>query len=254
MVQVSSLLQSLLLPILVILIIGIVTIVIWLAWAFTRSRKQQTSPAATAQTEDISTPANTQLKEIAPAAYVLGLKHNPAGGWEIHVKGQAYATLGSVPDPQTREEVISALRSLTSFAKDAIKPSQATSKPAAARLRETVPGTPSAHPTSPLSQRLTSSAQTANASPSGTSEISTRRITPLHGSLPTIDFAYEINRILDDLLTQSPAGQGHTVRLQNIPGGITFFVDGTTYDEITDIPNTDIQQLIRQATHEWERQ
>lgn len=254
MVQDSSLLQSLLLPILVILVIGIITIIGWLAWALTRSRKQQTSPDGITPTQDTPASADAQSTNAPPASYVLGLKHNTTGGWEVHVKGQAYATLGAVPDPQTREEVTSALRALTGFTKNAFKQSQSASKPAVPRSREAVPGTPAARPTSPLSQRLTSSAQTANASASGTSETSTRRITPLHGSLPTIDFAYEINGILDELLAQSPAGQGHTVRLQNVPGGITFFVDGTIYDEITNIPNADIQQLIRQATHEWERQ
>jgi hypothetical protein len=87
----------------------------------------------------------------------------------------------------------------------------------------------------------------------GAVEPPTPRTTPLHGSIATIDFAHEINSILDELLVQTPALQDHTVVLQNIPSGISFVIDGTAYGEIADIPSEEIQALIRQATREWGR-
>jgi len=242
MVQNSSQFQSLLLPILIILIIGIVTIAGWLIWLSIRSRRQSTPASAEAQTTGST-----------PPTYTLGVKRDTIGGWEIYVKGQRCRTLAAVSDSQTREEVTSALRALGEFARGVVSRAQPTAPPAESSSREIKATTQAAQPVSPLAQRLTQPAQIADFGTPGAAEPPTRRTTPLHGSIPTIDFAYEINGILDELLVQTPALQGHTVVLQNIPGGINFFVDGTAYDEIADIPSAEIQALIRQATREWER-
>ncbi len=242
MVQNSSQLESLLLPILIILIIGIVAIGGWLIWLFIRSRRQST-PAS----------AEAQATGATPPAYTLGLRHDTTGGWEIYVKGQRYRTLAAVSDPQTREEIMSALRALAGFAKGVAGQAQPPASPGESSPREIKPTTQAARPVSPLSQRLTQSVRTAASGTPGDMESLTRRTTSLRSSVPTIDFAYEINGILDELLAQAPALQEHAVVLQNIPGGINFFVDGTAYSEITDIPSAEIQALIRQATREWER-
>lgn len=239
MVQNSSQFESLLLPILIILIIGIVAIGGWLIWLFIRSQRQSTPASAEAQATD-----------AAPPAYTLGMKRDTIGGWEIYVKGQRCRTLAAVPDPETRDEVISALRALAGFAKGVVSRTQPAAPPADSSTREIKPTPQAAQPVSPLSQRLT---QPADSGTPEDMEPPTRRTTPLHGSIPTIDFAYEINGILDELLAHTPSLQSHTVVLQNIPGGINFFVDGTAHDEITDIPSAEIQALIRQATREWER-
>jgi len=253
MVQNGSQFQSLLLPILIILIIGIVTIAGWLIWLSIRSRRQSTS--AVGVTRSLSTPASAEAQPTGstPPAYTLGVKRDTVGGWEIYVKGQRCRTLAAVSDSQTREEATSALRALAGFAKGVVSQAQPTAPPVESPSREIKPTTQAARPVSPLSQRLAPPAQTSDAGTPGALEPPARRITPLRGSLPTIDFAYEINGILDELLVQTPALQGHTVVLQNIPGGINFFVDGTAYDEIADIPSAEIQALIRQATREWER-
>ena len=242
MVQNSSQIQSLLLPILIILVISIVAIAGWLIWVFIRSRRQSTRM-----------PAEAQATDATPPAYILGLKRDTLGGWEIHVRGQRCRTLAAVSDPQTREEVTSAVRVLAGFAKGVVSEGQLTAPPVVASSREIKPAPQAARPVSPLSQRLARPAQSADPGTPGAVEPPTRRTTSLHGSVPAIDFAYEINGILDELLPQTPALQGHTVVLQNIPGGINFFVDGTAYNEITDIPSAEIQALIRQATQEWER-
>jgi len=242
MVQNSSQFQSLLLPILIILIIGIVAIAGWLIWLSIRSRRQSTPASAEAQATSTTQPA-----------YTLGMKRDTIGGWEIYVKGQRCRTLAAVSDPQTRDEVIGALRTLAGFAKGVVSQAQPAASSVESSSRESKPAPQAARPVSPSSQHLTQPAQSADSGTPGDMEPPTRRTTPLHGSIPTIDFAYEINGILDELLTQTPALQGHTVVLQNIPGGINFFVDGTAHNEITDIPSAEIQALIRQATREWER-
>ena len=242
MVQNSSQFESLLLPILIILIIGIVAIAGWLTWLSVRSRRQNTPASAGAQSTGDT-----------PQAYTLGLKRDTIGGWEIYVRGQRCRTLAAVSDPQTRDEVISALRTLAGFAKGVGGRVQPAAPPAESSSREIKPTTQAALPASPLPQHMAPPAQTTYAGTPGAVEPPARRTTTLQGSIPTIDFAYEINSILDELLAQTPALQGHAVVLQNIPGGINFFVDGTAYHEIVDIPSAEIQALIRQATREWER-
>ncbi len=238
MVQDSSQFQSLLLPILIILIIGIVAIAGWLIWLSFRSRRQST-PAS----------AGAQVRGSTPPAYILQVKRDTIGGWEIYVKGRRCRTLAAVSDSQTRDEVASALRALAGFAKGVVSQAQPAPPTVESASREIKAATQAARPVS----RLASPAQIADTSSPGAVEPPTRRITPLRGSLLTIDFAYEINGILDELLVHTPALQDHTIVLQNIPSGISFVVDGTAYGEITDIPSEEIQALIRQATREWER-
>jgi hypothetical protein len=253
MIQNSSQIQSLLLPILIILLIGIVTVTGWLTWFLTRSRKRRATENNLVQSQDILASADIHSVNSPSPAYILGLKPDPVGGWEIYVKGKRCRSLTAISEPQIREEVTSALKTLVGFAEGVVQPSQPaelpveTASPPVTTTVQPMRSTASASPTLPLP------VQTASAGAAAPAEPSTRRITPLRGSLPTIDFAYEINRILEEILTRTPTLQDHTIVLQNIPGGINFFVDGATYDEITDIPSAEIQALIRQATREWER-
>jgi hypothetical protein len=72
--------------------------------------------------------------------------------------------------------------------------------------------------------------------------------------MPTIDLAREIGDIVDDMKANNPDLANRSVRLYNSPGGgIYFAVDGETFENVEDIPDMQIQGLIRAATKEWER-
>jgi len=243
--------QSLLLPILIVVVIGIVTIVGWLTWYFTRSRGRNAPvDGISAADADTSQDVRTAAATDAPA-HTLAIRRDGAGEWEILVKGRRYFALAAVPDAKLRAEVAGALRTLAAFGG---APTSGARVEATRHSGSSRPAVASARPASPLTQRLNQATQTVELDEEISSTGATRRITPLHGSVPTIDFAYEINQILEELAEETPLLRDHNVVLQNVPGGgITFFVDGTVYEDRSAIPNAEIRGTIERATREWER-
>ena len=212
-----DLLSRLLLPILILLIVGIVAIIVWLIWSATRPQKDGASGGA--------------QDNARQAADFLSVRHRGQGGWGIYVNGRSYPSLEAVPDPEKRAEIQSALQALAAFGcyqQQVATPGPVDPPPSAAERNRTV---------------LTATAATPQERPVARG-----------ATLPTIDLAYEIGEILDEMLPRHPSLQGHAVTLQNRPGhGIAFVVDGAIYQEIADIPNSEIRLLIRDATKEWER-
>ncbi|MGC9521381.1 MAG: hypothetical protein ACP5HG_05805 [Anaerolineae bacterium] len=224
-------LSTWLLPLFIALVVGIVVMIAWLIWAYTRRKEDE--PALSAASS--ATPGDD-------AGYFLGLKRSQAGGWEVHVQGRRYGALTAVPDDDLRAEVLAALRSLASFARDYVQQQQArheegaAAKPAPASVRRSVP---TASPGAELIQPQ---------------EPLTRRVASSSAMIPTIDLAQEIGEIVDELLMASPSLRGRSVKLTNLPrGGISIAVDGAVYQDVDDIPDAEIRGLIRQATKEWER-
>jgi len=250
-----DLLGVLLLPVLILLGIGIVVLVVWLIWSATRTQKGR----ATGDTVNRSA-----LESARPSDSIVSLRRQNQEEWEIRIDGQSYATLKAVPNPKARAEVLSALRALATFAG---YPSQPSAAPLSPRGRVGVGAQSTAarqqtdaRPTS-QTERFPSPADQARASAERDRLlVGTTATTPQgrrgasEATLPVIDLAREIGEVLDEMLRDRPSLRGHAVTLQNRPGrGIAFVVDGTTYHEITDIPNPEVQALIRDATKEWER-
>jgi hypothetical protein len=242
--------SALLLPLLILVGIGVLGIVGWLVWIFTRGNR---SNEATTKAAVAPPPSNSQGQargEPAPSVssaalnYFLGLRRSTeTGEWEIHVQGQPYASLEEVPAQQIRAQVISALRALVEFSRDYMRTQKAS---------------PEAPPRSPAPRRPQPE-PVVGPQPNPVSIPDQARETPRRGSgsasmLPTIDFAQEIGDIVEEMLVEEPSLEGHAVRLMNAPtGGVNFIVDGVIYKDLSDIPNQDIQLLIRRATREWER-
>ena len=63
-----------------------------------------------------------------------------------------------------------------------------------------------------------------------------------------------IGAVVAELQAQVPALQKHAIDLQNAPGGgIRFIINGEIYTDVSEIPDPQIQALIRHVTKEWER-
>ncbi len=222
-----------LLPLLIVLAVGIVVMVAWLVWVLTRRKEDRPASALTV-------PPESSGEDVE---YFLGLKRSKSGKWEVHVQGRRYAALAAIPDANVRAEVLAALRSLASFARDYVQQRQreeeAMSRPASSSARE---GVRAASPPG------------VGAGPTRPQEPLTRRVASPSAMIPTIDLAHEIGEIVDELLIASPSLQGRSVKLTNLPGGgISIAVDGAVYREVDEIPDPEIRALIRQATKEWER-
>ena len=69
----------------------------------------------------------------------------------------------------------------------------------------------------------------------------------------SLNLAGEINRLLQIRVKASPEFSQRLIQVSNAPdGGLRFRVDGARYDGIDQIPDPQIQSLIRAAIAEWE--
>lgn len=225
-------LMSLLPLILGFLILGIVALIGLLVWAFTRRRDTDTGRATSAEEAATSLSASSSRLPY----YLVGVKPNETGAWEVYVQGVRYTNLAAVPDPRIRAAVVQAVEEAVRFVGKATKSGQSSNDadPQAAAVAQRIPAT------RPAVERADSP---------------TRRTATQGGLLPVIDFAHEITDIIEELQRQSPSLQTHAVSLQNTPGGgIKFLVDGKFYTELAEIPFPEMQTLIRRATQTWEAQ
>jgi hypothetical protein len=160
--------------------------------------------------------------------------------WRVWVYGEPYKTLDEVPDAEAQQEVVNAVRILAAFSRDYItrqRKKSAQAQKAPPPEAAPVPSTVSPPPSS-LSERVEERLHRPGA-PS---------------LMPEINLAKEINEILEVLQRQRPALGGRSIRLQNTPGGgVRFWVDNAMYDAVDEIPDQEVQALIRAATKEWER-
>ena len=72
--------------------------------------------------------------------------------------------------------------------------------------------------------------------------------------MTALDLAREIGEIVAEMQARIPSLVDRSIKLQNAPsGGVCFAIDGIVYADVNEIPDPDIQALIRAATKEWER-
>ncbi len=232
---------ALVLPVLIVVGLCILGLVVWITTVLTRSRYKPNGQSAVP-------PLSVAQDETPP--YTLAIRRS-GSEWAVYVKGQR-ANASTAPfDKATQTEVIEALRELARFERVKIQrsaaPAPVVNEPPAATLPEQ-PDKPS--PAS-MAAKVGSLSGTAPARPRSNPPTEA----PLPAvSLPGMDLAREIGEIVDELIARSPALQNHAVTLMNAQTkGINFVVDGVVYNAVDEIPNAEIQTLIRQATREWER-
>ncbi|MGC9398631.1 MAG: hypothetical protein ACP5HM_05800 [Anaerolineae bacterium] len=165
---------------------------------------------------------------------ILSVHRNPQGLLEVCVRGTPYPRLSDVPDTATREEVVDAIKIVAAFGRDYI----------VRREKKRPQRTPTVTSTEK---------QPAISVPS--EEPHLRRPSKLPTLMPQINLAKEIGEIVEGKQRQRPSLAARSIRLQNAPGGgIRFVIDGHTYTSVEEIPDLEIQALIREATREWEQQ
>lgn len=258
-----------LLPILLIfLMVGIIGITFWVAWLFFKARYKD-------KLHGMDTPT---VAPVLPAQehdepHLLGLKRASDGSWEIDVHGQRYTTLETVPDDAVRQEVVAGMKELVAFARSYVQREQAAKK----QPRPVPHPEPPREPAMPATPKVAPTA-IPKAVPAATPKVAPA-VTPTAGQptqeklrvflkgepalkrsdvaptiMPTLDLAREIGEIVSEMQARIPSLAHRSVRLQNAPsGGVQFAIDGIVYPDVNEIPDADIQGLIRAATKEWER-
>ncbi len=209
--------------------LAIVGLIAWLVIAYLRAPQEMDAAAKAASDHHgprVETPPD-----------VLAVRLNEQGIWEILVYGVAYRSLEAVPDAAAQQKVVDALKILAGFSKTHIQRRQQTQTTSAdLGGLDTTDGLP-----------LISAA-------------ALRERTQAHPIaspvfMPQINLAKEIGEIVEELQARIPSLAKTSIRLQNAAGGgVLFIIDGQLYKNLDDIPNLEIQAVIRAATRQWEKQ
>ncbi len=250
--------EDFLLPMLILLIIGIVGITAWATWMIFRLKYKH-------KLQGTVTPPSASERR---APYLLGLTHTADGAWEIEVQGARYASLETVPDDGVRQEVVAGLKELVAFARSYVQREQTARKqprPEPQPEPSPEPATPAAPKTPPVAAPQ-SAPVPSPAAPVSKQAVQDKLRVYLKGEpalkrseaapeiLPTLDLAREIGEIVAEMQARIPSLAHRSIRLQNAPsGGVHFAIDGIVYPNVNEIPDAEIQALIRAATKEWER-
>jgi len=255
-----------LLLVLGVLIVGIIAITFWIAWMIFKARyKKQHSTANAAA-------ATTPPFSIVPRdVFLLALDRAPDGAWEIAVNGKHYPTLEAVPDDAVRQDVVAGLKELAAFARSYVQKDRALKQPPAPAA--TPPLEPAARvvaPVAPDNQAPPVRKPVAPVAPPAGPQIapvptdrlrvflkgepSLKRSDAAPAIMPALDLAREIGEIVEEMQARIPSLAQRSIKLQDAPsGGVCFAVDGIVYATVDEIPDADVQALIRAATKEWER-
>lgn len=263
----SELVDSLL-PILGLLVVVIIiAITFGLAWALFKARyKEQLESRET-------TPVNFALP--SRSVHLLAVDRTPDGAWKIAVNGRYYANLEAVPDDAVRQNVVTGLKEIAAFARNYVQKEPIARKSSAPAEPLGPVDEPTAHvgaaPTwlAPDSRISSAEKPMLSASPAVPSTAASpvgklrglfkgepvlKRPEGAPTIMPTLDLAHEIGEIVVEMQAQIPSLAQRSIKLQNVPsGGVQFAIDGLTYFDVNEIPDADVQALIRAATKEWER-
>ncbi len=256
-------LMDFLLPMLILLLIGIIGITFWITWVIFKARyKEQLKPDKAA--EDNVPAFNVGPREV----YLLAVDRASNGTWEITVNGEYYPNLEAVPDEAVRQNVVAGLKEVVAFARSYVQKDQAAKKLRAPQQPVCEPATRAvAMPTPPApapDNRIppTEKPATTPAAPLPTDKLrvylkgepTLKRSDAAPAFMPALDLAREIGEIVTEMQARIPALAQRSIKLQNAPsGGVHFAIDGIVYPNVDEIPDADIQALIRAATKEWER-
>jgi hypothetical protein len=262
-----------LLPMLILLLVAIVGITFWIAWVIFKARYKERLKAAEAATGNLP-PFSVTPRDV----YLLALDRAPDGTWEIAINGEHYPSLEAVPDEAVRQDVVAGLKEIVNFARSYVQKEQAARKPPSPAAG---PSAPPVSPPQPVRAPATRAVATPTplapapampesrippAEPSATppaadrlrvflkDEPTLRRSDAAPAFMPALDLAREIGEIVAEMQVRIPSLAQRSIKLQNAPsGGVHFAIDGIVYPDVNEIPDADIQALIRAATKEWER-
>jgi len=177
---------------------------------------------------------------------LLCVSRTKRGRLDVIVQGRHYRHLREISDPQVGQETVSAINAVMAFAEGWLPES-----------RQNPPHSDEDAAVRPVSdgRGLLREPEQRDPPPVSTSSglfgRPRRRRSPATRQL-LLTPADEIDQLVQDRLAQRPEFGGQQVRLATgDDGGIRFHVGGRAFAAVDEIPDPDLQALIRDAIREW---
>jgi len=234
-------------------------IFIWLVWVFFK-RAQATDTESV-----LETAPHPSARASSSTASLISVNHLASGEWEICINGERYRSLEAVPQATVRREVVAGVRELVAFARSSVPANPSAAAPSTVAVPAPAAVAPAIVPAAVVGAPTLAVPPAGVAGEQPATPGNRPRVTLPQGPklvrpdappvwMPTIDLAKEIGEIVEEMQERSPTLQKRSIRLRNAAGGgVEFAIDGIVYADVTEIPETEIQDLIRRATKEWER-
>lgn len=213
-------------------------------------------------------PMSTQYDNAHEVLRVL--RDNLTGRLIIEIAGRRYERVGDIRDPDIGRGFVTTLKDLQKFMAGTQSPATSLpfipepqrppeppattySQPPAATFSQ--PPTASPQPPAPTPARKTLSdlppIQKPSMNPFKQAKVlkdMEKELGPAPKSIPE-----QIDEILQERLARTPhRGRGCRVYLSP-KGGVVFELDGKTYEGVGDVPDPEVQAIIRSAVAEWEK-
>jgi hypothetical protein len=171
----------------------------------------------------------------------------------VEAEGQRYRRLFDIRDGEVGRRVLETINRLVTFSKG--KESRLSSAPPRSVSRPTVAPAPAVDEKE--QELLEGLRQREDAAPKmsriTTDPVPFRRSGPAQQPGITLNLAGEIDQLLQIRIAATPEFIGRRIHVTTAPdGGLRFQVEGIPYTTLDEIPDPQVQTLIRAAIADWE--
>jgi hypothetical protein len=246
--------------------------------------KQQPPPAKSDLATSGSMPPSSTPPSVEPVELLRLLRDPHSNQLMIEIGGQRYTKLSDVDDKKIGQFILKLAAHLLAFTNGMIVteagvksvynpkvgplPEPVVSSRPSPELSPTRPPSPAEEPFIPKPPPEAEAAFLATLHtqstlqpdplppvvPSGGGLFGRRPPAPAPMSLPSLNLAGEINKIVQTRLMYSPLGTNTKVDILSAPdGGIRINVNGKIYNSPDEVADPDIKQLIKESIKQWER-
>lgn len=224
-------------------------------------------PELSHQPSPVSSPAPPPARTHTPApepgdVSLMQVWRDRDGFLVVEVDGQRYRRLFDIRDGKVGQRVLDTINRLVAFSKG--QESRVPLPPSSQPLQDAAPSSaltftpPAGEVIEEQSQAFFDELQQQAQAQPKKSRITTdpvpfRRRSKAKEGLISLNLAAEIDQLLQIRVKASPELSQRFIHVRSVPeGGLRFRVDDVRYDGIDEIPDPQIQAVIRAAIAEWE--
>jgi len=191
-------------------------------------------------------PPEPQVSRPAEAL-LLQVWQNPDGLLVVQVGDRRYSRLFDIRDGAVGRQVLETIEYLVAFSKGEVMRTRPLSPPDQV--------VPPPRPAPALAQDVSQPKPTPKPSRLSTDPVPLRRRTEAQVKGITLNLADEIDKFLQIRVSASPEYSERYIHVASAPdGGLRFVIDNTRYNALDEVPEPDVQALVRAAIADWESQ